>query len=72
MNETCQVCGCQRHSLFRYVKGWLCYQLYMHMPDALIFGRTWRFWNDMLLPSVGDYIYDLRGCCPSPTLPCEG
>jgi hypothetical protein len=63
MDERCEICGCVRHSVLRYTRGRLCHWLYWATPDWLKFGRMWRFWNDLLLPSAGDYIYDRRGYC---------
>lgn len=56
--ETCQICGCARHSFFRYAKGAVCHWLFSLFPP--IFAVDWLSW---LLPSAGDYMYDMRSYC---------
>jgi hypothetical protein len=60
--ERCKTCGCVRHSLPRYAWGWLCYTIYMALPEPIVFGRFWKAPN-ALLPFAGDYVYDRRGYC---------
>lgn len=58
----CHSCGCRRHSFYRYAIGALCFHTYMALPSWLAMGPTWRFWQNLLLPRAGDYIYDKRSC----------
>lgn len=59
MPDRCPICGNPRHSLFRYLKGWLAHRIFMMLPDRIAFTRPV---SNALLPSAGDWIYDSRDC----------
>ncbi len=60
--DRCPVCGHVRHSLWRWVKGWFCYRLFLLWPTGT---PLWLFQRvaDLLLPSAGDFMFDRRGWC---------